>query len=282
MINFLLKEESLVEKGEHSFSKSMFVRSLLVVSILMSWGAVFALQRIFTMDVLSVSFYLLMFTIFLCWLTPFTLLVLFSREDATVFGAFALGAAGFLFLSHTIYAFAALLLFALGFFYWQRQVRRHIHNTRTFSWQAMFQGMGLFFTTLSLLIAFFYFDSPFGKGVSFEPKVPENIYDFVYSQVSSTSFFQSEQTPRPTLSQEEKIKSTIYEQMNSAFKKFALPYIQYIPVIFAAGLFLALKGFFIPFKYLMGFVVFLLQKLLLAAGVLKKNIIKIDKEEIGF
>ena len=260
---------------------STSVKSFLVAGVLISWIAAFFMQKIFAMDAFSLYFYVAMFAVFLCWLTPFSLLVLFCKERHYVLMSFLLGAAGFFILSQSLYAFIALTLLGLGFLYWQRQAQSFISNTRIFSLYATLQGFGLFLTTLSLFIAFFYFDSPFGKSVSFEPKIPQNIYDFVYNQVSGSSFFQTN-TKAPSVFPPEKLKSMIYEEANDKFKKFTQQYIAYIPIVFAAGLFLALKGFFAPFKYLLLFVVFLMEKLLIALGVLKKQIIRVDKEIIEF
>lgn len=257
-----------------------FVKILLVAGVLISWVAVFFIQKIFATDAFSIAFYVEMFAVFLIWLTPFTLLLLFAKEKYHILASFALGAAGFFILSQSFYVSVGFLLLGLGFFYWQAQVKQAIDGARAFSVWKLLEGMGLFFTTLSLFVALFYFDSPFGKSAPFEPNIPKGMYDVFYDQVSSSSLFQMPANA-PGVKQE-KIKSSIYEQTNAAFRKMAMPYIQYFSIIFAAGLFLALRGFFFPFKYILVGVIYVATKLLLALGVLRKQTIQVDKEVIEF
>lgn len=85
-----------------------------------------------------------------------------------------------------------------------------------------------------------------------------------------------------TLTGKEKSVDVLYEAANVQVEKLAGPYRQYLPLIGAVGFFLAAKALTLPIYWITLLLVFFVVKLLVSAGVLKKEVTTIEVKRITF
>lgn len=257
-------------------------KTILVLSIFFSWGFGFLLWYIFSNNIELEAILSLVLGGVLLWLTPFAFLLLFFGSARFLILAFALGIAGFLFIAQTMYLGFGLLLLLLGFTYWLLRVRYARDSSPGFSVTHSLKGTGLFFTVLAAFGALLYFYSPFASRASLEPKLPEKFFDAVYYPLSTALLSQFGGTSQAELLTPEELKPQIYNVVNAALGEFAKKYQSYIPFAFAAGAFFFLRAVFIPIKYLLLLIVFLLVRFFLKLGWLKKEPVQVVKETVKF
>lgn len=83
-----------------------------------------------------------------------------------------------------------------------------------------------------------------------------------------------------TLTGREKSVDVLYQAANAQAEKLAGPYRQYLPLIGAVGFFLAAKTLTLPIYWITLLLVFFVVKLLVSAGILKKEISTIEVRRI--
>lgn len=263
---------------------SNFAKALLIVSVLSCWGIALFTFKSFQAPSFSFAFFLELFGILLLWLTPLSLLILLSFTNWILLAAFFLGILGFLVISHSLYTVSGIVLLFFGFWYWRLRVALSLTNSQTFSPGALLSGISLFLTLLSLFASILYFDYPAAKRASFEPKIPEKLFDAIYDPLSRTLLSElggSSFSPlgKPSL---QEIKRETYNSINTVLKDIASSYARYIPLAFTVGVFLLLKGLLVPFQYLLLGVSALFIKLFLKMGLLHKETVEVPKEIIKF
>ena len=82
------------------------------------------------------------------------------------------------------------------------------------------------------------------------------------------------------LTGKERSEDVLYEAANAQAEKLAGPYRQYLPLLGAVGFFLAAKTLTLPIYWITLLLVFLVVKLLVTMGILKKEITTIEVERI--
>jgi len=257
-------------------------KTLLVASIFLSWGFGFLIWVLFQNDVAFQTTLSLILGGVLLWLTPFAFLALFFEEIRFPLFTFALGSFGFFLAVQNFYLSLGLLLLFLSFTYWFLRVRYARDTSPGFSVLHSMKGIGFFFTILAAFGGLVYSFSPFLSVKSLEPKVPEKFFDVVYYPLSKTLLSQVPKDPRIKAPTPEELKPQIYQVVNAALGELALKYQRYIPFAFAAGAFFFLRAVFIPIKYLLLLITFLLVRIFLKVGWLHKEKVEMEREVVKF
>jgi len=79
---------------------------------------------------------------------------------------------------------------------------------------------------------------------------------------------------------DKKLSHAMYELTYARINDYAKDYVEYIPVIAAASFFFALKTVSVLFYFLSIIIIYLLVKLLIAAGFIKKELIPETRETL--
>jgi len=263
---------------------SAFAKILWGVCVVCSWIAAFFAKEFFSGDPFSLSSILFLFGLFLLLLTPFALFLYLFPKDHWVFGAFFLGMAGFIVLAPSLVTGVGILISFLGFFYWRINVRSALEAGLAPSSSFILQGMGLFLSSLALFGSFLFFASNANRAKeTFVPAIPKSFFDAIYEPTSSfvlTHLMEGAQDPSLPEENVNAVKDALYQTLNTTLQKTAAPYQRYIPFVFAAGVFLSLKGFFVFFKYGVQIMIFILIHLFLKLGLLAKEFVEVKKEVI--
>jgi len=257
-------------------------KTLLVISILVSWLFGFLLYYLFGGGFRLQTVVIGTSAGAVIWLACFAILTLLSEDTKRSVIAFALGSLGFFFVAINVYMGLALIILIFGFTYWTMRVNYARQQYQGFSIAAMFSGMTMFLTILAAFGGLLYYYSPLATRDLSNPRVPEKFFDVVYAPVSTIFNSFSQTLPEGQRVRAEQIKPQIYQVVNASVAQLAREYQQYIPFLFAGGVFLFLRALFLPLSYGIFFVVFLLIKLFLAAGWLRKETIQMPREVIRF
>lgn len=259
-------------------------KTLLVISILVSWAFGLLLYYLFG-GRFSIQMILIAASVgVVLWLAFFSLLALLSEDMMPAVVAFALGSLGFFLVTQdiTIYLGLALLILILGFIYWAMRVKYARESYQGFSVSTMFSGMTMFLTILAAFGGLLYYYSPLVTRELNSPRVPEKFFDVIYEPASTILNSFSEGLAQGQRISAQQLKPQIYQVVNASLAQLARQYQQYIPFVFAGGVFLFLRALFLPLSYLIFFAAFLLIKLFLAAGWLHKETIQVPREIVKF
>lgn len=257
-------------------------KTLLIASVLLGWGFGFLISVLFAEHVSSRAVIGFVLGGLLVWLIPFALLVLLSDMVWMPLAAFGFGSLGFFLAVFNWYTGVSLLVLLVGFGYWIFSVRYGKDLAMTFSIGQILRGIGFFFTVLALFGSFLYFHSPFSSSAKFNPVIPEQFFDIIYHPISQLFTSQLLATPYSQVVDPEAAKPQIYLVVNGVLAEVAKKYQEYIPFAFAAAAFFFLRAIFIPFKYLLLGVTFLLVKVFLHIGWIRKEKISVEKEIVKF
>lgn len=266
-------------------------KTLLITSVILSWlfSAVIWFLVFTDLDVWPLLGILLVSMLF--WLTPFSLLLLFSSKTFSPIAAFSLGSLGFLVIGFQfyltsgvflpfVYTLLGVLLLILGFSYWALRVKHARVSDPAFSSMDIFKGMGLFFTVAALFGGLLYFYSPFATRALLEPRVPEKFFEVIF-RVFAGTIVQFSGTG-PDAINPEAARPEIYRIINAALAELAQRYQGYIPFVFAAGAFFFLKVMFSLFKYAVFGMTYLFVKFFTDRGWLHKEVTQVPREVIKF
>lgn len=257
-------------------------KGLLVLSIFLSWGFGFLLYYLFGGGFSLRTIVIALSAGVVFWLACFASLALLSEDIKRSVIAFALGSLGFFLVNVNIYLGLGLVILILGFIYWIMRVQYARQQYQGFSIAAMFSGMTMFLTILAAFGGLLYYYSPLVARELSNPRVPEGFFNVVYTPVSTILDSFSQRLPEGQRLSAQELKPQLYQIVNASLAQLAREYQQYIPFLFAGGVFLFLRALFLPLSYGIFFVVFLLIKLFLAAGWLRKETIQVPREIVRF
>ena len=101
-----------------------------------------------------------------------------------------------------------------------------------------------------------------------------------YNEVMTYSFTNKGEVEVLASASDKKLSHAMYELTYARINDYAKDYVEYIPVIAAASFFFALKTVSVLFYFLSIIIIYLLVKLLIAAGFIKKELIPETRETL--
>lgn len=257
-------------------------KTLLVISIFISWAFGLLLYYLFGGEFSLRTIIIALSAGVVLWLACFAILTLLVKDTKRSVIAFALGSLGFFLVSVNIYLVFGLVILILGFIYWTMRVKYARQQYQEFSIAAMFSGMTMFLTILAAFGGLLYYYSPLVTRELGNSRVPEGFFNVVYTPASAILNSFTQGFPEGKRLNAEQVKPQIYQVVNASLSQLSKEYQDYIPFVFAGGVFLFLRALFLPLSYCIFFMVFFFVKILLAAGWLRKETIQAPREIVTF
>jgi len=194
--------------------------------------------------------------------------------------SFIIGTVSFFIVGTHIYIIGVVIMLILAFLYTRKYVRADLDNLiKINAYQALYKNMWFFIISVFLLISLAYYISPELSNYKLNLAIPEKTFNFVFSFIDIA--------PNGLLgidfgisSLKESFKQEIYASANNYLNSIARPYEVYIPGALALALFLGLQILNWPLRFLLSIISSLVLRILTTLGMVKKNMVKVDKEEL--
>lgn len=194
--------------------------------------------------------------------------------------AFAIGVISFFIAGADIYILGAVILLFLAFLYVRKYVRADLDNLiKIDSYKALYRNLWFFIITVFLLISLTYYISPKLSNYKLDIAIPEKTFNFVFSFIDIA--------PDGLLGIDfgisdlkKSFKDDVYATANNYLNSIVNPYEVYIPGALALALFFSLQVLNWPLRFLLSIIISFIVGFLTNLGAVKKQIVKVDKEEI--
>ncbi len=217
---------------------------------------------------------------FLLWGAVLGLNLILVKKYSLQVLAFATGAVSFFIIDAHIYIIGAVILLILAFLYARKYVRADLDNLiKIDAYQALYRNLWFFIISIFLLISLSYYISPELSNYKLNLAIPEKTFNFVFSFIDIA--------PNGLLgidfgiaSLKESFKQEIYATANNYLNSIAKPYEIYIPGMLALALFFGLQILNWPSRFLLSIITSFIIRVLTSLGAVKKQIVKVDKEEL--
>ncbi len=217
---------------------------------------------------------------FLLWGAVLGLNLILVKKYSLQVLAFATGAVSFFIIDAHIYIIGAVILLILAFLYARKYVRADLDNLiKIDAYQALYRNLWFFIISVFLLISLSYYISPELSNYKLNLAIPEKTFNFVFSFIDIA--------PNGLLgidfgiaSLKESFKQEIYATANNYLNSIAKPYEIYIPGMLALALFFGLQILNWPSRFLLSIITSFIIRVLTSLGAVKKQIVKVDKEEL--
>ena len=217
---------------------------------------------------------------FLLWGAVLGLNLILVKKYSLQVLAFATGAVSFFIIDAHIYIIGAVILLILAFLYARKYVRADLDNLiKIDAYQALYRNLWFFIISAFLLISLSYYISPELSNYKLNLAIPEKTFNFVFSFIDIA--------PNGLLgiyfgiaSLKESFKQEIYATANNYLNSIAKPYEIYIPGMLALALFFGLQILNWPSRFLLSIITSFIIRVLTSLGAVKKQIVKVDKEEL--
>ncbi len=217
---------------------------------------------------------------FLLWGAVLGLNLILVKKYSLQVLAFATGAVSFFIIDAHIYIIGAVILLILAFLYARKYVRADLDNLiKIDAYQALYRNLWFFIISVFLLISLSYYISPELSNYKLNLAIPEKTFNFVFSFIDIA--------PNGLLgidfgiaSLKESFKQEIYATANNYLNSIAKPYEIYIPGMLALALFFGLQILNWPLRFLLSIITSFIIRVLTSLGAVKKQIVKVDKEEL--
>ena len=217
---------------------------------------------------------------FLLWGAVLGLNLILVKKYSLQVLAFATGAVSFFIIDAHIYIIGAVILLILAFLYARKYVRADLDNLiKIDAYQALYRNLWFFIISAFLLISLSYYISPELSNYKLNLAIPEKTFNFVFSFIDIA--------PNGLLgidfgiaSLKESFKQEIYVTANNYLNSIAKPYEIYIPGMLALALFFGLQILNWPSRFLLSIITSFIIRVLTSLGAVKKQIVKVDKEEL--
>ena len=217
---------------------------------------------------------------FLLWGAVLGLNLILVKKYSLQVLAFATGAVSFFIIDAHIYIIGAVILLILAFLYARKYVRADLDNLiKIDAYQALYRNLWFFIISAFLLISLSYYISPELSNYKLNLAIPEKTFNFVFSFIDIA--------PNGLLgidfgiaSLKESFKQEIYATANNYLNSIAKPYEIYIPGMLALALFFGLQILNWPLRFLLSIITSFIIRVLTSLGAVKKQIVKVDKEEL--
>ena len=217
---------------------------------------------------------------FLLWGAVLGLNLILVKKYSLQVLAFATGAVSFFIIDAHIYIIGAVILLILAFLYARKYVRADLDNLiKIDAYQALYRNLWFFIISAFLLISLSYYISPELSNYKLNLAIPEKTFNFVFSFIDIA--------PNGLLgidfgiaSLKESFKQEIYATANNYLNSIVKPYEIYIPGMLALALFFGLQILNWPSRFLLSIITSFIIRVLTSLGAVKKQIVKVDKEEL--
>ena len=217
---------------------------------------------------------------FLLWGAVLGLNLILVKKYSLQVLAFATGAVSFFIIDAHIYIIGAVILLILAFLYARKYVRADLDNLiKIDAYQALYRNLWFFIISAFLLISLSYYISPELSNYKLNLAIPEKTFNFVFSFIDIA--------PNGLLgidfgiaSLKDSLKQEIYVTANNYLNSIAKPYEIYIPGMLALALFFGLQILNWPSRFLLSIITSFIIRVLTSLGAVKKQIVKVDKEEL--
>ena len=217
---------------------------------------------------------------FLLWGAVLGLNLILVKKYSLQVLAFATGAVSFFIIDAHIYIIGAVILLILAFSYARKYVRADLDNLiKIDAYQALYRNLWFFIISIFLLISLSYYISPELSNYKLNLAIPEKTFNFVFSFIDIA--------PNGLLgidfgiaSLKDSLKQEIYATANNYLNSIVKPYEIYIPGMLALALFFGLQILNWPLRFLLSIITSFIIRVLTSLGAVKKQIVKVDKEEL--
>ncbi|MEK9147510.1 MAG: hypothetical protein AAB593_01190 [Patescibacteria group bacterium] len=258
---------------------SLLNKILLILLPLSNWFFAWKINEVFTNEF---SYNKAIFTVlgFLLWGIILGLNLILVKSYNWQILAFILGIVSFFIAGANIYILSALILLFLAFLYARKYVRADLDNLiKIDSYQALYRNLWFFIITVFFLISLTYYISPKLSNYKLDLAIPEKTFNFVFSFIDIA--------PNELLGIDfgisdlkKSFKDDVYITANNYLNSITKPYEVYIPGALALALFFSLQILSWPLRFLLSIITSFIIGFLTTLGAVKKQIVKVDKEEI--
>lgn len=259
---------------------SILNKILLILLPLTNWLFVLQINKLFANEF---SYEIAIWTLieFLLWGTILCLNLVLVKKYIFLISSFSIGIISFFITGINIYIFGGIILLFLSFLYAKKNVKLDLENLIKIDFfKALYRNLWFFVVIVSLLVSITYFISPKLSNYKLDLTIPEKTFNIVFSFIDIA--------PDGLMGFDfgiadlkDNFKKEVYTTANNYLNKLVKPYEVYIPSVLALALFFGLQILNWPVRFLLSIITSIIVRILISVGVVKKTIIKVDKEELS-